>query len=235
MLAVFFVAVNDCFSKYSLLYLFSSLIQGENERVCKMENEKTKTAVLDAIRQRRSTRAYNKDPVPEEIINEIVEAGRYAPSAGNGQHTHFYVITNAEKLAELRGIVTSVLANTQEQEGMSSAFLNLIKRAKEGEVDVIYGAPVLIVTTNKKGGQNAIADCSCALQNMMLAASVNQVANVWINQFFMLQEAPPIRNFFAGIGVTEDEELFGSLALGFTEKLETTPLPRTGNPITYIR
>ena len=202
-----------------------------------METETMKNAVLTAINNRRSTRTYLKDPVPEAILNEIVEAGRYAPSANNRQATNFYIITNAEKLARLKGVVTAALAETEAQEGMSSTLLKLIKRAKEGagEIDVTYGAPALIVTTNTKGSPNAIADCSCALQNMMLAASVNQIANVWVNQFHQLRETLPVKEFFASLGVTEGEEICGALALGYSEKIETSPLPRTGFSVTYIR
>jgi len=200
-----------------------------------MEKEVIKTALLEAIKQRRSTRVYLQEPVPEAIINEIIEAGRLSPTAGNSQATHFYVITNAEKRAELRAAVTTVLAGMPESEDLSPVLRYFRKLAIAGGVDVTYGAPVLVVTTNKKGSANASADCACALQNMMLTASANQLANVWINQFFSLRDAQPIIDFFAGIGVTDEEAICGSLAVGYAEKLETTPLPRTGFPVTYVR
>jgi len=200
-----------------------------------MEKEIIRSALYEAIRQRRSTRTYLKEPVPEAILNEVIEAGRYAPSASNSQATHFYVFTGAEKLAGLRKAVTAAFAGMTEQEGMSPVFQTMIKRAKEGEVDVAYGAPALIVTTSTKGSPNSSADCACALQNMMLTASANQLANVWINQFYSLRNEEPVKAFFASIGVTEKEELCGALALGYSEKLETTPLPRTGFVVTYLR
>jgi len=199
-----------------------------------MEKETIKTAVLEAIKNRRSTRSFLQDPVPESIISEIVDAGRNAPSANNTQLAHFYVITNKEKREELRAVVSDALKNLQEQEGMSPSLLNLIRRAREGEVDVTYGAPVLIVTTHKKSSVNAIADCSCALQNMMLAASVNEIANVWINQFFTLRDVAPVKDFFAALGVAEDEALCGSLALGYSENTAYGPMKRTGMPVTII-
>jgi len=200
-----------------------------------MEKEAIRTAALHAIKHRRSTRTFLKDPVPDDIIDVIVEAGRYAPSANNKQTTHFYVITGAEKRAELRAAVTAAFKDMAPEEGMSPFFLQLIERAKEGEVDVTYGAPALIVTSNLAGSANAAADCSCALQNMMLAASVSGIANVWINQFFSLRETPPVKAYFASLGVSEEETLFGALALGYSVTIETEPLPRTGNPVTYIR
>jgi len=200
-----------------------------------MDQNTIKDALKEAIYQRRSSRAFTDAQVPDDIIEEIVESGRLAPSANNLQATHFYVITNSEKRAELTDIVTSVLSSMEEKEGMPAPLLSLIQRAKQGSVDCTYGAPVLIVTTNTKGSPNAAANCACALENMMLTASANGLGNVWINQFLMLRNAQPIKDFFAGLGVTEEEEICGSLSVGYTETLPKEPLPRTGNPVTYIR
>lgn len=50
--------------------------------------------MLDFIKSRRSTRKFKNKMVPEELIMQVVEAGRYAPSGGNSQSTHFIVIEN---------------------------------------------------------------------------------------------------------------------------------------------
>ena len=201
-----------------------------------MDKDAVKAGLKEAIYQRRSTRAYTDQAVPDELIEEIVEAGRLAPSATNGQRSHFFVITNTEKRAELRVAVTKALAAIPADDSLPPVFLKLIQRAKEGEVDVTYGSSALIVTTNAKGSANGFADTACALENMMLTASANGLGNCWINQFLMLRDAPPIKEFFAGIGVGDDLELCGALALGYAaEPLETAPLPRTGNFVTYIK
>ncbi|HKA45751.1 MAG TPA: nitroreductase [Burkholderiales bacterium] len=51
--------------------------------------------VFDAARTRRSTRAYQPDPVPAATIREIVELGRYAPSGSNIQPWRVHVLTGA--------------------------------------------------------------------------------------------------------------------------------------------
>lgn len=200
-----------------------------------MDKDTIKAGLKAAIFQRRSTRAYKADPVPEELLGEIVEAGVYSPSASNGQKTHFFVITNPEKRAELREVMTKVLAAIPAEKGMPEVFLSLIQRANEGEVDVTYGAPALIVTTNEKGSMNAAADTAIALENMMLTASACGLGNVWVNQFLMLRDAPELKEFFAGIGVTQNMLVYGALAVGYAEALETEPLPRRGDPVTFVR
>ena len=201
-----------------------------------MDKDMIRAGLKAAVLQRRSTRSYTGEQVPEELIEEIVEAGRHAPSATNGQKTHFFVVRNAEKLAELKTVMTGVLAGIPAEKGMPPTLLSLIERANQGEVDVTYGAPTLIVTTNEKGSMNAAADTAVAMENMMLTASACGLANCWINQFLMLRDAPALKAFFAGIGVTPNLAVYGALSVGYaTEPLETAPLPRKGNIITYIR
>ncbi len=55
----------------------------------------------DAIRARRNVRAYTPEPIAEEHLNRIAEAGWRAPSAKNNQHWDFVVVTDREQLREL--------------------------------------------------------------------------------------------------------------------------------------
>ncbi|MDG4825285.1 nitroreductase family protein [Asanoa sp. WMMD1127] len=56
---------------------------------------------LDAIRARRNVRDYTADPVSDEDLSRIAEAGWRAPSASNRQHWDFVVVTDRGQLAEL--------------------------------------------------------------------------------------------------------------------------------------
>src|SRR4051812_35660972 len=55
----------------------------------------------DAIRARRNVREYTDQPIAEDDLRRILEAGRLAPSAGNGQPWNFVVVTVREDLVEL--------------------------------------------------------------------------------------------------------------------------------------
>jgi nitroreductase len=50
---------------------------------------------IDLVRTRRSTRHFRPDPVPRELLDELLEAARWAPSGFNLQPTHFVVVTDA--------------------------------------------------------------------------------------------------------------------------------------------
>jgi nitroreductase len=53
--------------------------------------------LMDAIKGRRSIREYKDTPVPQKLIEEIIEATTWAPSAKNGQQWRFTVYTGAAK------------------------------------------------------------------------------------------------------------------------------------------
>lgn len=59
------------------------------------------TGVEQVIYQRRSNRIFRKKQVAPEMIHRIIEAGRFAPSAGNNQPWKFIVVQNPEVLNEL--------------------------------------------------------------------------------------------------------------------------------------
>ncbi|UCB43815.1 MAG: nitroreductase family protein [Dehalococcoidales bacterium] len=58
--------------------------------------------VREAIQKRRSIRSFNQTPVPDEMIFEMLEAARLAPSGSNAQPWRFVVVTDAEEKKELR-------------------------------------------------------------------------------------------------------------------------------------
>jgi nitroreductase len=60
--------------------------------------------VGEAIRQRRSIRRFRNDPVPREMVDEILEAARLAPSGSNRQPWRFIVVTDPVERTKLRQI-----------------------------------------------------------------------------------------------------------------------------------
>jgi nitroreductase len=57
--------------------------------------------ILEAIKGRRSIRKYKKDPLYEEQVTQILEAGRWAPSRGNSQPWKFIVLKNTHGREDL--------------------------------------------------------------------------------------------------------------------------------------
>ena len=160
------------------------------------EIESQITGVEKTIYTRRSVRVYKPDPVPREIINRVLEAGRFAPSAGNCQGWKFVVLTNRQLMNELsdstkkflgiftklyqgkdplRTIAKKALAfikpNSIDQRPMVAIQALLTPKFGDGQLDTFFNAPVsiLFLTHHLHISEPELGMGICA-QNMVLAA-----------------------------------------------------------------
>lgn len=115
--------------------------------------------VFEAIRKRKSVRAYTKTPVPGEKLGKILEAARLAPSAENIQPWYFIVVTDHEKRKQIA------------KSGIFAGFLD--------------ESPVVIVGCgDRKASPKWYAiDVAIAMQNMVLAATAEGLGTCWIGSF----------------------------------------------------
>lgn len=120
----------------------------------------------EVLRKRKSVRKYKPDPVSDDALNRILEAGRIAPSAKNIQPWHFIVVRDRktkEKLIEAcRG----------------QRFI--------AEADVILcGCSSEKIAWGRMGGyMSAFAiDLTIAFEHMILAAANEALATCWIGAF----------------------------------------------------
>ncbi len=191
---------------------------------------------MEAILTRRSTRRYAEVMPDRELIGKVIEAGRFAPSGGNNQTTHFIVFTDKAVLAEMAELVCHEFSKMEAGENTYASLRNSINASKKGGYVFHYNAPVLIVTANQKDYGNALADSACALENMMIAANALDLGSCWINQLHWLTDCEAIRAYMAKLGLKEDETITGGLILGYgaggEPVREEKALP--GNPVTWV-
>lgn len=64
---------------------------------------------LEAIRTRRSVRAFSGDPMPEELLRQVIEAAAMAPSGGNIQPWGFVLIRDPRRLRALRALAPGII------------------------------------------------------------------------------------------------------------------------------
>ena len=113
--------------------------------------------VLQAIFSRKGVREYTSRPVEREKVETILKAGTAAPNAYNHQLWHFTAVMDPDLIAKID----------------NEAFMGMVragKRAPEPVYHPVHEAPVLIVISSDIENEFAKQDCSCACQNMALAA-----------------------------------------------------------------
>ncbi len=112
--------------------------------------------VEEAIRKRRAIRRFKPDPIPDDILCRILEAGRLAPSSKNSQPWHFIVIKNKQTLKELA------------------------KCTYTG--NFLPEAPVAIAVVLENAKLES--DAARAIQNMVLVAWKYGIGTCWITNFW---------------------------------------------------
>ncbi|MEM2105387.1 MAG: nitroreductase family protein [Candidatus Bathyarchaeia archaeon] len=124
--------------------------------------------VLEAIKGRRSIRAFKRQNIPEETVNKLIEAACWAPSAGNIQPWEFIIVRNSEIK---RKLVDAALG----QEFIAEAPVVIVVCANEERSARGYGSR----------GKNlyCIQDTAASIQNIHLAAYSLGLGTCWIGAF----------------------------------------------------
>src|ERR687894_830775 len=138
-------------------------------------------SVLDAVRGRRSVRRYLLKEVPEHLVNQVLEAGRWAPSPHGRQPWRFAVITKRETKEHLAGAMGEEWRSNLEMDGQSP---EVVERRLEGSRRRLLDAPVLVLLSlyledldvypDARRQENetmmAVQSLGAAAQNMLLTA-----------------------------------------------------------------
>jgi nitroreductase len=80
-----------------------------------------------------------------------------------------------------------------------------------------------------------MADSVCVLQNMMIAAASLGLGSCYMNAPHWLDDSNEFREYMYKIGLNQDETITGAITLGYPAGKAPPPLPRTGNPVSYVR
>ena len=154
--------------------------------------------VLETMQLRRSIRSFKPDPVPEELLDEIVKAGLYAPSGRGSQETIILKITNKA----LRDRFSK---------------LNCRIGGWAEDFDPFYGAPVVLIVLANKARPTAVYDGSLVMGNMLLAAASLGLGSCWIHRAKEEFELPEGKALLKTLGITGDYEGIGHCVVGYVK------------------
>jgi nitroreductase len=117
------------------------------------------TAVLEAIKHRRSVRAYSDEPLTKGQVDALVHAAAASPSAHNGQPWRFVVAEDAALIKEMEADAIARFAQLGE-----------FDRIEGKDAVLFYGAPLVIFIAIDES-EYANTDCGIAAENISLAAA----------------------------------------------------------------
>jgi nitroreductase len=202
------------------------------------------------ILERRSIRAFKKEPLPDSMIRRILEAGRFAPSAGNSQPWKFIVVKSPEILAEMEKDAAKVIkffmffmdytrGNILRRlyiltyakwiirflkNELHPVPVGLMSQIALGKTPVFHGAPTLILLLeDRRGVSSPPTDIGICGQNMVLAAHSMGAASCWIGLIKVLMYLPKWRKKF---GIKFPYRLNNCIAFGWPSPQADGPVPR---------
>ena len=152
--------------------------------------------ILDLLKSRRSIRVYQDKTIPQDLLLQILEAGRWAPTGANLQPWHFIVVTDPETRSEI---------------GDVARFL-FIKSSHVEKAPV-----VLVLGFDTRKGRYGRYDVTLAGANMITMATHLGLGTCWIGAF----DEPKVKEI---LKIPENIEVIGLITLGYPgENTEVPP------------
>ena len=181
-------------------------------------------SVLEAIRTTRSLRRFRPDPIPDQIVRELLEAATSAPSGGNSQSWRFVVIRDPEQRRRVGALYKegwdeysppsrlAAITDPRERRRVESAYHLGAHMGDEAPVLVLFCAP----RQQRSGTASAFATRTAgasvypAVQNLLLAARARGIGGC-LTTIHLYREA----EVKAALGIPEEVDTYALVPLGY--------------------
>lgn len=178
-----------------------------------------------ALAGRRSIRSYRPEPVPEQVLDHLIQCAVLAPNAVNQQPWTFTVLRDAGELDALsnaakRHMLGSLPAGIHAE--------HFRARLQDPGFQIFYHAPALIVISGNEPGPWIVEDCAMAAENLMLAAHGAGLGSCWIG---FAQGYLATAEGKARLGMPPDWVPVAPIALGYAAE---SPAPAPRKPPTIL-
>jgi len=184
---------------------------------------------LELVKNRRSIRKLKPDPIPDEYVDKIIEAARWAPSGANSQPWEFIIVKKQELRTKIVELIQEYNKLSHKMELVREPALRF-KWAPAGYVR----APVFIIlcgdprtkeayplnATLNRGDSHFTSSLASAFLYMQLAATTLDLGSQWVSTI----AAPYVQSFTKDLlRIPEELEIYDMLAVGYPAR---EPEPR---------
>lgn len=179
---------------------------------------------IETIKNRRSVRNYLPEQIKNDEMKLILEAAVYAPTGHNDQPWHFTVIQDPELINEINIGAKEVMGKTGEKW--------LENLSKNENYHIFHGAPTVVIVSGKKNATTPHADCSAAVENMLLAAESMNIGSCWIGfAAFYFTNLESYKKF----DIPEENEVYFGVTFGYKAKENGEAPKRNRNAVTFFK
>jgi nitroreductase len=185
--------------------------------------------VKEAIEKRRTIRKFKSDPIPKELVNQVLEAARLAPSASNRQPWRFQVITDPDLKRRIFEEATFNQAQVKEAPviiACSSELLTFVKKHHLAPPDSdYYGAESENWDELKAFIPDAQINTAIAVEHIVLMATALGIGSCWVQRMRYGQLAKILE-------LPKHVVVLAILALGYPDEV---PQPRARHSLEEIQ
>ncbi len=187
----------------------------------------------ETIMHRRAIRRFEEKQIDEAALQEILEAGLYAPSAG-GRQGVLFVVSQDSEVNEKLGKIKRANSNPQMATATSYVSKEQPSIADDSNLkNAFYDAPTVITLFAPKNFLFAAEDCACAAENMMLMADFLGVGSCYIGQGWTAFADPYGQEVLQSWNIRTDYYAVMQILLGYPKECDNhpTPKPRKGGRV----
>jgi len=201
----------------AIIAAFSSCGKCEKTSNEENKNETVMNTTMQDLLTRRSIRSYTDQIPPKEVIEEICQAGTYAPTGMNRQSPIIIAVTNR--------VVRDRLSK-----------LNAAVFGPDNDMDPFYGAPVvLVVLADSTAAMTWKEDGSLVMGNLLNAAHAKGLGSCWIHRAKEVFETEEGKAILAELGIDASKYVgIGNCILGYVNGDYPEAKPRKENYVYWI-
>lgn len=170
---------------------------------------------IENLIERRSCRKYKTEQIKDEELNQILEAGTYAPTGMGLQSPMIVVVQNKEIIQKLSRLNAKIMGNEN--------------------IDPFYGAPTVVIVFADKTKRTYLEDGSLVLGNLMNAAHSIGVGSCWIHRAKEEFEAKEGKQLLKEWNISDNYVGIGHCILGYPEGNLLDAKPRKSDYIKVIK
>ena len=188
--------------------------------------ENLQNEVLQNIMHRRAIRRFGTQQIEETIIQQILQAGLYAPNAG-GRQGVLFAVSQDKTVNERLGKIKRANSNPHMATATSYVSREQPSIADDPKLtNAFYDAPTVITLFAPKNFLFSAEDCAVAAENMMLAASSLGVGSCYIGQGWTAFADSYGQEVLRQWGIRADYYAVMQLLLGYPRESDEHPAPK---------
>ncbi|HWQ97199.1 MAG TPA: nitroreductase family protein [Clostridia bacterium] len=168
---------------------------------------------LNSLKTRRSIRSYLPKQVEKDLLDQVLEAGTFAPTGGGQQVPVIVAVQDPNTVKQLSRMNAKVIGN---------------------DSDPFYGAPSVLVVLAERTRRTYLLDGASVMTTLVNAAHAVGLGSCWIHRAKEMFESEEGKALLAKWGLSGDYEGIGNVIVGYPAGPAPQPAPRKANYIIRV-